>query len=445
MTVKLRVAPSTVPKTHLHLFFWVWFGQLISNIGTQLTLFAFGVSVYQQSQSVTQFALMILAIYLPPILMAPLAGHLADHYQRRLIMILSDTGAIAGILLLGWLLQFEALASWQIYLLLGISSAFNSLQVPAYLAATTLMVPRTFLSQANGLILIGHSVAQLVAPFTAAWLILSLQLPGIILLDCLSFGFILITLLMVRFPEIAPPARSQSPATYLGLIQETLWGWHYIQHRPGLLALLLLISITYATLGMTEVLFTPFVLSFATTKELGALLSMAGGGWVVGSVVVSFWRDPPRLVLPIIGGVLVQGWVLLGAGGEWTIKIFPVCVGGIVAYCLVCPLILSFNQTLWQEQVEPEYQGQVFATRLAIEWSFRLITLVLAGPLVDRLFEPFFRGDYWFLDQVGWLTGRGEGRGIAALLSIMGAINLLGAIAAYRYTPLLRLDSQTSH
>jgi hypothetical protein len=107
-------------------------------------------------------------------------------------------------------------------------------------------------------------------------------------------------------------------------------------------------------------------------------------------------------------------------------------------------LILSFNQTLWQEQVEPEYQGQVFATRLAIEWSFRLITLVLAGPLVDRLFEPFFRGDYWLLDQVGWLTGRGEGRGIAALLSIMGAINLLGAIAAYRYTPLLRLDSHTS-
>jgi hypothetical protein len=46
---------------------------------------------------------------------------------------------------------------------------------------------------------------------------------------------------------------------------------------------------------------------------------------------------------------------------------------------------------------------------------------------------------------VAWLTGKGDGRGIAAILSIMGLVNLLAAIAAYRYAPLLKLNLKNSH
>ena len=444
MIFKLTKASTSPPKKNLKVFLWVWLGQLISGIGTQLTLFAMGVFVYQKSQSVSQFAWMILAIYLPPILLTPIAGYLADHYHRRWIMILTDAGAIAGILILGSLLQFDYSVNWQIYLLLGISSAFSSLQVPAYLAATTLMVPQEFLSRANGLIMISHSIIQLVAPFIAPWLILSLKLPGIILFDFLSFCFVFTILLIVRFPEITPSWRSQPIISNFNPIQEAQQGWNHIRNSPRLLSLLLLISVTYATLGATEVLFTPFVLSFATVEKLGILLSMAGLGWLMGSLMVSLWRSPPNLIKPIIGGIFIQGWMLMGAGGEWTIKIFPVFVVGIACYCIVCPIILSFNQTIWQQQIEPQHQGQVFAIRLAIEWSFRLIILVLAAPLADKVFEPFFQGNTWLLNHISFFTGRGEGRGIAALLSIMGMINLLAASWAYFYSPLLQLNIKKS-
>lgn len=430
----------------LNLFLWVWFGQLISNIGTQLTLFALGVVVYQQSQSVTQFAGMTLAIYLPPILFTPLAGYLTDRYSRRWIMILSDTGSMAGILILSGLLQWGSVAPWQIYGLLGLSSAFNSFHVPAYLAATTLMVPKQFLSRANGLVLMSHSLAQLSAPFAAGWLILSLGLPGLILLDCSSFLFMLIILVTVRFPEIVHN-KTNAPRfnfSYYLLISETVKGWNYIRQGSGLLALLGLMGMVYATLGVTEVLFTPLILSFATAKELGFLVSMAGGGWLLGSLIVSIWRNPPSFVLPILGGIALQGWILWGAGVDWMVKTFPVFVGGVFVYSLVCPIILSFSQTIWQNQVEVTLQGQVFATRLAIEWSFRLVALVLAGWLADSFFEPFFRGDHWILEQVSWLLGRGAGRGLAYLLSVMGFFNLLTAIASYRYAPLLKLDRQIS-
>ena len=444
MILKLKKASTSLPQKKLNIFLWVWLGQLISGIGTQLTLFSMGVFVYQKSQSVSQFAWMILVIYLPPILLTPIAGYLADHYHRRLIMIVTDAGAIAGILILGWLLRFDYSVSWQIYLLLGISSAFSSLQVPAYLAATTLMVPKEFLSRANGLIMISHSIIQLIAPFIAPWLILSVQLPGIVLLDFLSFCLVFIILLMVRFPEIVPSWRSRSITSDFNPIQETQQGWNYIRNSPSLLALLLLIGTTYGTLGATEVLFTPLVLSFATVEQLGLLLSMAGLGWLAGSLMVSLWRSPPSLIKPIIGGVFIQGLMLMGTGGEWTIKIFPVFIFGIVCYCIVCPIILSFNQTIWQQQIDPKHQGQVFATRLAIEWSFRLIVLLLAAPLADNIFEPFFQGDTWLLNQMSFLTGRGEGRGIAVLLSIIGIINIFVASWAYFYSPLLKLNIKKS-
>ncbi len=446
MIFKLKEFSATF-SNQLSLFLWVWFGQLISNIGTQLTLFALGVFVYQQSQSVTQFAGMTLAIYLPPILLTPLAGYLTDRYSRRWIMILSDTGSMAGILMLSGLLLWGSIKPWQIYGLLGLSSACNSFHVPSYLAATTLMVPKEFLSRANGLILMSHSLAQLSAPFAAGWLILSLGLPGLVLLDCLSFLLMLAILVTVRFPEIAytDSHALRSDFSYYLLIGETVKGWQYIRQRSGLLALLGLMGMVYATLGVTEVLFTPFVLSFATVKELGLLLSMAGGGWLVGSLIVSLWRNPPGFVLPIMGGIAIQGWVLLGAGVDGIVKSFPIFVGGIFAYSLVCPIILSFSQAIWQSQVEIRLQGKVFATRLAIEWSFRLVALVLAGWLADSIFEPFFRGNHWLLEQVSWLLGKGTGRGMAYLLSTMGFLNLLAAIASYHYAPLLKLDRQISH
>ena len=62
----------------------VWFGQLISYIGSGLTNFALGVWVYQRTASVTQFALIAFFAGLPGLLAAPFAGALVDRWDRRL-------------------------------------------------------------------------------------------------------------------------------------------------------------------------------------------------------------------------------------------------------------------------------------------------------------------------------------------------------------------------
>ena len=109
-------------------FFLIWFGQLISLTGSGLTGFALGVWVYQQTGSVTQFALISLLTSLPGIIFSPIAGALVDRWDRRMAMILSDTGASVCTLSIALLLWAGRLEVWHIYIAMAISSTFSAFQ-----------------------------------------------------------------------------------------------------------------------------------------------------------------------------------------------------------------------------------------------------------------------------------------------------------------------------
>ena len=79
-------------------FFTIWFGQLVSLLGSQLTGFALGVWVYEQTHSVSMLALVQVAMQVPYVLLSPLAGVFADRWNRRTAMIVSDFGAGLSVL-----------------------------------------------------------------------------------------------------------------------------------------------------------------------------------------------------------------------------------------------------------------------------------------------------------------------------------------------------------
>ncbi|WP_026102647.1 MFS transporter [Pleurocapsa sp. PCC 7319] len=122
-------------------FLIVWFGQLISLFGSQLTSFALGVWVYQNTGSVTQFSLISFFTMLPGLVISPLAGALVDRCDRRWVMILSDSIAGLSTLCIALLIAIGQIQIWHIYLATTISSLSNAFQWPAYSAATELCLP----------------------------------------------------------------------------------------------------------------------------------------------------------------------------------------------------------------------------------------------------------------------------------------------------------------
>jgi MFS transporter, DHA3 family, macrolide efflux protein len=418
-------------------FLTIWVGQVVSTLGSHLTGFALGVWVYQQTGSVTRFALIALVTTLPGMLLAPLAGALADRWDRRWAMILSDSGAGCATLALAGLLWLHQLELWHIYLLLSLSSAFAALQWPAFTAATTLLVPREQLGRASGLTQTGNGIGELLAPVLAGTLVGTIGLGGVVLIDVATFVFAVSTLLAVRFPR--PPVSADGAAAAGSLLREAAAGWSYIRQRSGLLALLVLLAATNFCMGIMQVLVTPMVLSFASAAVLGRVLSAAGLGLLAGSLAMSVWGGPRRRVAGILVLLLVQGGSLILGG----LRPNPVLitVAGFV-FLFAMPLLLGTSQALWQTKVPPDLQGRVFATRRMVAWSTLPLAFLAAGPLADRVFEPLLAAGGPLAPTLGSWIGVGPGRGIGLGFCVLGVLVVLTVAVASRFPRLRQLEAE---
>ncbi len=430
------MAQRTVARG-MQIFILIWFGQLVSLIGSGLTSFALGVWVYQRTGSVTQFALISLATTLPLIVISPVAGTLVDRWNRRWAMILSDSGAGLSTLMIVLLLATDHLEIWHIYLATAISSSFSAFQWPAYTATTTLLVPKQHLSRASGMTQLRQAAAQLISPVLGGVLLVTIQLQGVILLDFATFLFALFTLLSVRFPTAKTTAAGKIGKGLL--LRETAYSWTYITARPGLLGLLIFFAASNFLVGVVQVLITPLVLSFASPGVLGSVLSIGGSGMLVGSLVMSTWGGPQRRMNTVFGFMLLLGLCILAAGLHPSASLFALAA---FLFFFSLPIVNASSQVIFQRKVAPDVQGRVFALNGAIAGAAMPLAYVVAGPLADHVFEPLMATNGPLAGSIGQLIGVGPGRGIGLLFIVMGALTMLATIAAYQYPRLQLVEDE---
>jgi len=404
----------------------VWLGQVVSIVGSGLTSFALGVWLFQQTGSVTQFALIGLFSVLPKIVLSPLAGSLVDRWNRRWLMIVTDAGAGCCTLALALLFATGNLEVWHIYLLSGLSAAFGTVQWPAYSATTTLLVAEEHLGRANGLVQFGQAAAEILAPSLAGVLVRIIGLDGVVTIDFATFVFAVITLLLVRFPALPQPraAEAGTPSFW----QEMTVGWKVIASRPGLRGLLGVLTVVNFLWGMVGALIVPMVLGFASSDTLGLLISVAGTGMLAGSLVMSIWGGPKRRINGVLGFEFLSGlcYVLIGLRPSF----WPTAVGAFCAHVTIA-IVYGSNQAIWQSKIEPERQGRVFAAQQMISRAASPVAYLLAGPLAERVFEPLLASAGPMAGSLGRILGTGPGRGIGLLFLVMGAIKMVVAVAGY--------------
>ena len=133
-------------------FMIIWFGEFVSSIGSGLTAFALAVYVFQMTGTATSVSLVILFSFLPSILLSPVAGVLADRFDRRLMMIAGDSFSALGLLFILLIMATGEIVLWQICLGVTISSIFIALMEPSYKATITDLLTEEQFSKASGLV-----------------------------------------------------------------------------------------------------------------------------------------------------------------------------------------------------------------------------------------------------------------------------------------------------
>jgi MFS family permease len=415
----------------------VWAGQVASLFGAHLAGFVLGVWVYQQTKSVTAFSLIYLFTVLPEIALLPVAGVIVDKFDRRWVMLAGVMGSGLCGLVLAALALMGQLQLWHIYLMLMISSAFESVQFPALSASITLLVSRENLSRANGMVSLGTSIAMVAAPVLAGVFFQALGLTRVLLINVAVYAFAVLTLCVVRIPQ--PEQSSEANKVSRSFWREAVQVWRFVTGQRELLALLMLFAITNFSTGILQVLLPPFILSFTTPEALGTIMSAGGVGVVAGSVLFSIWRGPRRRMRAIFIVGFVRGVVLFLA----VLQPSAVLIGTAAVIFLFCdPVIFTCSQTIWQTKVPAEVQGRAFAIRRLVAWSTLPLAYVVAGPLTDRVFEPWMAAQGSLARVVGGLVGTGPGRGIAVFFVVLGAVTVLAVIAGVLYQPLRDLEDR---
>ena len=411
----------------------VWFGQVISFIGSGMSSFALGVWVYQKTGSITQFALTSLFIILPRVALGPLAGALVDRWDRRRVLIISDVGGGLSIFAIGLLILPGRLEIWHIFLAIFMSGIFDTLRWPAMTAATTQLVPKEHFGRASGMLQIVSAGTMLISPFVAGALMGAIGLQGVIVADFGTFLFAILTILLVRIPK--PETTDEGRAGKGSLLHESTYGWKYNMARSGLLSLLVFLAISNFLIEMNAVLFTPMILSFSTTAALGMAMSLGGIGYLVGGIVMSVWGGGRRRINTVMASMLLVGLFMALIGLRASVPFVTISL----FLCLVFyPITVSSNQAIWQSKVAPDVQGRVFAIRQAFILATPLLAYLVTGPLADGVFEPLLEVGGPLAGSVGQIIGVGPGRGAGLLFISAGLFLVLASVIGYLY-PRLRL------
>ncbi len=408
----------------------LWFGQLISLLGTAMTRFALLIWAYQQTGAATTLALLGFFSFIPLVLLSPIAGVIVDRLNRKQIMILTDLGAGLSTVTLLLLYQTDHLQIWHLYLMQALAGAFGAFQLPAYLATTTLLVSPDNYTRINGMKSLSEAIAEVSAPFFAGFLFGLIGIHGIMAIDIGTFLVAIFSLLSLQISQ--PSLSSEAATDHSSFWRDLSIGFHYIFQRPGLLGLLIIFTGInfFAALAYYGVL--PAMILARTNQDelaLASVQSALGMGGVVGGLVISFWGGLKRRISNILGGAalsFLMGDLLFAVG-----RSVPVWLIAAFMSSFFIPFISASNRSIWQTKVLPELQGRVFSVQEMLRQTTIPIGYLTAGFLADQVFEPAMtQGGSLYL-AFAWLVGSGPGAGMALMFACTSFLGMSISLGGY--------------
>nr|WP_274522759.1 MFS transporter [Saccharothrix sp. ALI-22-I] len=416
----------------------MWSGQMLSTVGTRMTNFAIGISVFQETHSALSVTLLTFVAFGATVAFSPIAGVLIDRWSRRTTIIAADVGSAAVTLALLGVYVFGDPQLWQLYVVNFLTGAFLAFQVPAYSAAITLMIEKGGYTRANAMMGLLRAAPYVAAPALAAPLMSAFGLAPILAIDVVSALLAVAAVYAVTLPPdpVRDHTAGETGSAGSRFRRDFAVGFTYIARRRPLVGLLsIMIAISFLS-ALGWVLFPPLVLARTgdSANAVGIVQVIGAIGGTGAGVVLAMLKPTQDKVLRMLVAILVLGVlgrILFGFDGIWIWSIALFFGWGAL------PFIDGYNQTIWQEKTPPRLQGRIFAVVQMVENIASPLAYLSAGVLADNLLEPAMRSDGWLASVFGPITGTGPGSGIAVLFIVSGLGAAVVALVGF-LTPSIR-------
>ncbi len=356
-------------------------GQGISLIGTWMQRIAMSWLVYRLTDSAFMLGLIGFAGSIPSFIFGPLAGVLADRYNRRRMLIITQSLALLQAFILALLVLGGKITIWQI-LVLGIFLGFvEAFDMPMRQSFMVEIVQKKDLGNAIALNSSMVNSSRLLGPSIAGVLIASMGEGMCFLLNSVSYLAVIISLLAMRVP---PGQLALRKSRILKELWEGLLYAYSFTPIRSILMLLALVSLVGMPYSVLMPVFARDVLQ-GGPHTLGFLLGGAGVGALTGAIYLASRKS-------ILG---LGRWIAVAAGIFGTGLIF-FSLSRVFWFSLALMLVTGFgmivqmasSNTVLQTIVEEDKRGRVMSLYAMAFRGMVPFGSLLAGVMASRLGAP---------------------------------------------------------
>lgn len=423
-------------KKELKTFLVLWSTQSLSQLGSAMTNFALTLWLYQKTGSALQTALLSVCSYAPYVLMSIFAGALSDRWDKKKIMLFSDTFAACATIAVLVLLKTNLLQPLHLYLLNAVSGLMNTIQQPASDVAMTLITPKEEYQRTSGLRSLSQSFVTILHPMLATALFAAAGMELVIFVDLFTFMIAFLSLFFfVKLPKInVRAAKTGGESGNESLLSSSKAGLRYLIKNPMILYLILFLAGVNLVASTFDVTLPAYVLPRENGGEavLGAVTSCAGIATLIGSLIVTVLPKPKDRIRVITNTMLfsltVENFLLAftRVPALW-------CIGQLLGW-LVVPAMNANLDVILRTTIPVDMQGRVYSCRNTLQFFTIPVGFLLGGWLVDRVWEPMMsdiHANHW----LACLFGNGKGSGAAVMMFVIG---LAGAVICIIFGRILK-------
>jgi predicted MFS family arabinose efflux permease len=349
-------------------FWWYFGGQLTSQVGSSFTLFALPLLVFRLTHSATNLALTTASNFLPYLLFGLVLGALADRVARKRMMLLTDMGRAAVIVVLPLLALAGELRVADIYAVAFVQSTLGILFSCGEFAAIPSLVGRDDLVAANGRIMATNSAGQILGPILAGVLVTLISPADLLFFDAASFLISAASLAGIRRSFNAVNRYGPGRARVAGLLRDVRAGLHYVWSQPVLRSISLmmaLINFVASTESSQLILFAKRALG-ASDSEVALLYAAGAAGVVLVSVAAARIRRRLSFGVTALGALVIAGLTVTAMA---LIGSYPAALV-LWAASSGFGLLLNINTAALRQAIVPdEMYGRVVSISQVLAWS----------------------------------------------------------------------------
>ena len=338
----------------------IWFaGALVSNVGTWMQRTAqdwIVLTMLTDNDAVAVGITMALQLG-PQLLLVPWSGLIADRFDRRRLLMLTQSLMAALGVALGLMVLFGVAELWHVYCFAFALGVVSAIDAPARQAFVSELVSEKDLPNAVALNSASFNAARLVGPAVAGVLTVAVGAGWVFLINALTFAATLLSLALLRRGELRMSARAPRAPGQL------LEGFRYVAKRPDILVILVIIFLV-GTFGLNFAIFTATMARVEFDHgagEFGLLSSVLAIGSVTGALL-SARRERPRIRLVFVGAALFG----IATGLAAIAPTYLLFAGALVIVGVVSQTLMTSANSTVQLTVEPRMRGRVMAVYMAI-------------------------------------------------------------------------------